>query len=836
MRVLPFLLILTTGLLTQGILLPTTAQVTSDGTTNTTVNPNGNNFTIINGIEKGNNLFHSFSNFSVPTGGSATFDLINTPNITTIFSRVTGGNVSNIDGLIQTLNSNNRVSLFLMNPAGIVFGKDASLNIGGSFVGTTANSIKFADGVEFSAVNLTASPLLTMSVPIGLQMGQNTGALAQPAAGIAVQGNGHHLTAANTFVPATPSATPTGLQVQPGQILALVGGDLGFTGGTLTAPQGQVTIGAVSDGLIGITFSPQGWDFDYSGVNSFRDIQLSQQSMLDASGIGGGRIQVQGANVSLTDGSTLLIQSFGLQSGGGIQVRATDSLTIQGTTPNQTILSGLHTNQLGAIGGSTITVDTRRFSLQQGGEIRANTYASGSSSAIHLDATESTTLTGFTPLTRQVSSISSNSFGAGAAGLINLSTAQLTLMGGSFINSGAFATGNSGNVSVNVDGTINIIGTEPIFAQPSNISAGTIRFGNGGNVSVNAQRINLQAGGRISASTLGFGNGGSLTVNASESITVQGKGDSVLLDSAIEASAPIIDAVTQQLYGVPPLPIGASGTLTINTPRLIVTASGLVSVKNDGTGNAGNLVVNANTILLDRQGSITAATQSGEGGNLQVQANSIILQRGSNINATARGTGNGGNIFLNVPIILGLENSDIVANAEKGRGGNINITTQGIFGLKYRPQLTTENDITTSSEFGVNGNVQIISPDVDLNSGLVQLPENVTDPLQQIATGCSVNTGSSFVATGRGGVPQNPTQEVRSDVYDGLRLRTWSDIRDLSAFEKTGTITAQIPQSPKAIIQATSWHRNPQGQIELVTDKSPAQVQQPLTCAAVTKS
>jgi filamentous hemagglutinin family protein len=201
MRVVPFLFILTTGLFTPGMMLRAYAQVTSDGTTNTIVNSNGNNFNILNGLEKGNNLFHSFSNFSVPTGGSATFDLINTPNITTIFSRVTGGNVSNIDGLISTLNSNNPVSLFLMNPAGIVFGKDAALNISGSFVGTTANSIKFSDGTEFSAVNSAIPPLLTMSVPIGLQMGSNPGALAQPPVGIAVMRTGSTSIALAKFLP-----------------------------------------------------------------------------------------------------------------------------------------------------------------------------------------------------------------------------------------------------------------------------------------------------------------------------------------------------------------------------------------------------------------------------------------------------------------------------------------------------------------------------------------------------------------------------------------------------------------------------------------------------------
>jgi filamentous hemagglutinin family protein len=237
MRVLPFLLILTSGLLIQGILLPTTAQVTSDGTTNTIVNQSGNNFNILNGIEKGNNLFHSFSNFSVPTNGSATFDLNNTPNITTIFSRVTGGNISNIDGLIQTINTSNPVSLFLLNPSGIVFGSNARLNIGGSFLATTANSIKFADGVEFSTENLTGSPLLTISVPIGLQMGSNP-------TSIAVQGGGHNaqLSILKSFPIGSVSGLnigTRGLQVQTGKTLALVGGNIALDGGLLSAPGGS---------------------------------------------------------------------------------------------------------------------------------------------------------------------------------------------------------------------------------------------------------------------------------------------------------------------------------------------------------------------------------------------------------------------------------------------------------------------------------------------------------------------------------------------------------------------------------------------------------------------
>ena len=148
---------------------PLLAQVTSDGTVNTQVNQNGNVSEITGGETRGSNLFHSFQDFSVQTGNEAFFD--NAASISNIFSRVTGGNISNIDGAIR---ANGSASLFLINPAGIIFGQNARLDIGGSFYGSTASSILFEDG-EFSAVDNLEQPVLTINAPIGLSFRDEPG-------------------------------------------------------------------------------------------------------------------------------------------------------------------------------------------------------------------------------------------------------------------------------------------------------------------------------------------------------------------------------------------------------------------------------------------------------------------------------------------------------------------------------------------------------------------------------------------------------------------------------------------------------------------------------------
>ncbi|BAZ40851.1 hypothetical protein NIES4101_68120 [Calothrix sp. NIES-4101] len=262
-----------------------------------------------------------------------------------------------------------------MNPNGIMFGQNAKLDIGGSFVGTTANSIKFADGTEFSAVNPTEAPLLTMSVPVGLQMGSNAGA-------IAVQG-----APANNFFFRMPT-----LSTAPNQTLALIGGQVDINSANISAPDSRVELWAMQNGIVNISTSGN-WQLASSSLSpTWGNINLQKSSNINTSGAIGGAINIRGRGLTLQDGSHIESSTYGAnKQGQGINVQTREFVDVLGVShPDNYLFSGIATNVSGSTStAGNIQIDTQRLRVNTGAWISSIT--SGTSLFTSLPVTDSNT-------------------------------------------------------------------------------------------------------------------------------------------------------------------------------------------------------------------------------------------------------------------------------------------------------------------------------------------------------------------------------------------------------------------------------------------------------------
>ncbi|WP_019506299.1 filamentous hemagglutinin N-terminal domain-containing protein [Pleurocapsa sp. PCC 7319] len=646
------------------------AQITPDSSLGTQVNSADNITEITGGVRADSNLFHSFQDFSVATDNSAFFN--NASDISNIIGRVTGGNISNIDGLIR---ANGNANLILINPNGINFGANASLDIGGSFLGSSADSVIFEDGTVFSTRNTQAEPMLTIRVPVGLQLGQN------PAA-INVEGTGHNLSLeAPIFSPFTIGEV-AGLEVQPGRTLALVGGNLNINGGTLTAKEGRIELGSVAGSIVDLNPIPQGWELSYDNSLVFQDISFSQKAFADASGINSGSIQVQGKQVSLQDGSAILIQNQGDRVSGNLVVNASESLEINGTTADGGLSSGLFTEALGSGSGGELEISTQQLTIRDGGVVLSSTFSDAEAGYVTIDASESLQILGFSAVNpSRFSIISGQTFGSGKAGDISISTTKLTALDGGNIASvtgGITSSGSGGQVNINASESVELIGVTPGVFTPSQITAGTGSAGDAGDVTIDTQQLVVRDGGRVDASTTATGNAGSVTINATDSVEVSGTVPGSINPSLIISSANILDPALQQLLRLPPVPSGNSGDIQINTSQLSITDGALITARNDGLGNSGSVRIDADSIYLNNDSGITS--EIGMMPNIFLSDESSLPGQPSF----------GNNFSIESP-----------QNSENVQGGGIDISTQ---------QLVVETGATISTNTFTNyrgGNITI---------------------------------------------------------------------------------------------------------------------------------
>lgn len=856
-----------------------TAQIEPDNTlpNSSTVSRNCNNCEITGGTKAGDNLFHSFRRFSVPTGGRAYFN--NSTNIQNIFARVTGQSRSVIDGVIQ---ANGSANVFLLNPNGILLGRNASLNLGGSFFATTADQINFADETQFSATQPQTSPLLTVSTPVGLQFGQSAGAITNRSQ-TALNGANNSLGA------------PAGLQVQPGQALALVGNGVFLDNGNLTARSGSVELGSVMPSSL-VSLTPNHTSYTPTYLNlDLSNIELLGSSTIDTSGIAsnrsinhrnGGAIRLQARNIQIMGGAGILSRTYeGI--GDAQQLRATQTITLnsgsigtftegQGRAGNINILANSLELQTGdnrsflasqARSGSSgragdLTLNTNYLAVRDGSRIEASTFGVGEGGNIVIEAS-TIEVSGFYPRVRDfngdgrpelrgqvTSGISSQSektagANAGNAGRLIIETTQLTLLDGGLISTATFASGDGGNIRITAAdilisgaspavtrnqyrsgvfvsaepraigrvGELNIIADQLTLNDRAQISARNRGAGEPGTANLNLGDLIIRGGGEISASTEQTGRGGTLLLNAD---TLQVVGTGRFPTGVLPSSISALSTANAS---------GQAGDLQINTSTLRIEENAVLSVSGEGSGAAGNLTVNANRILLN-QGSLEAATQAGNGAAITLQnVDLLMLRNQSSVSARAFNNANGGNITIQASegyLIADVnQNNDIIANAEVGNGGEITVNTRGIIGLEQRRStpVNQTNDLDASSERGAQGVVTINQPDVDPTQGLIELPSTIVDASSLIAQTCptggaDANNLGEFVITGRGGLPPNPT-DPRDD--DAL-LTDWATLEeaiDDGIIGSSESREAAKPPSEGTLVEAQGWRIGADGRVIL---------------------
>ena len=541
---------------------------------------------------------------------------------------------------------------------------------------------------------------------------------------------------------------------------------------TQTAGQGNAGDVIITAGDV-VSFDGQGAGFP-SGI-----ISIVERPQI-VSSRKAGNINIQARSLSFNN-AILLSSTLGQGDAGSISVQASDSVSLANSFIASTV------GEPGVGNGGDINIQTRSLSLIDGSQVQALTRGKGNAGNIWVNAIDSINLSG--------------------VGLSGFSISENRLESGLFTSTEATASGQGGEIRV-ATGALRV-------SDGAVLSARTRNTADGGNIFVNANTLEAFNGGQILTTAFSSGRAGDIFINATNSVTLSGSNPTFF--NRLAQSDPEIFASDGSASGLfaRTQATGSAGNLTVNTRQLQVLDQAEVTVSGE-LGRAGNLSVTADAILID-QGKLTAVTGLGEGGDITLSGLDLLQMRDNSlISAEALNNANGGNINVDADLIVAVpqENSDIIANASQGRGGNINIEASGIFGLQYRDRpIPTTSDINASSEFGVDGAVEIDTPDLDPSRGLVSLPTVPVDPeVAQACTPGGSQVQSEFVVTGRGGLPANPNEVLSSDAISVDWLTLNPEIEDKSIRDISINPTAS---EPDMLVEAQAWAVGNNGEIVL---------------------
>ncbi|NJO15608.1 MAG: filamentous hemagglutinin N-terminal domain-containing protein [Thioploca sp.] len=713
------------------------------------------------GNQVGNNLFHSFERFNLDAGEIATFSGPN--HLENVISRVTGGTFSTLNGTIRSTIP--QANMYFINPAGIVLGEQAKIDVPGAIHFSTADTLQLGKAGQFAATHPQTS-LLTTAAPTAF------GFLSDSPHSISIQGSQ--------------------LSVTPGKTVSFIGGDIEFNQSQLQAEEGQINLASIaSPGLVNPTAS--GFNLDNTVKTGHLTINDSQ---LDVSGQGSGSIFIRAGQVHFSN-SKLLSNPQGDIAGGTIQIQATDLVVKDSDVSTSTdgpgtggeltldvanaiklsgitgVFSSTRNEQLPAGNAGRIIIKAKELYLTEGAQIAGATFGPGKGGEIDIQVVDIISLS-------DIAFITVNSQGtgelAGDAGKIIINTLDLTLTQGAQIGSVTFGNGQGGSITINASDTVLIEGFAPGDEEfpiyPSGINVSAIGNGNAGAIELTAKQLHLKDGGAIGSTTYGTGQGDQITLTVTEAMNITGTakvtlaGTKYTRPSQIEsASEPGANQAGQVIINTPLLILTDTGKITTSAQtahagkielqigQLKLDSQAAITSESAGEGEAGQIHITAKEINVNNAEISTAATQAA-GGHITITVPQLLaLQAGGTITTSVQGgTGGGGDITITKPTFVILNQAKIKADAHGGNGGNITIDADQYL-------RSVDSSVTASSQLGTPGEIRITALNTNIGGTLVILPATFLDVsvlLKSLCENQAAGKSSHFVVKTLTGTPPSP--------------------------------------------------------------------------------
>lgn len=711
---------------------PASAEITLDGSLGPAQSLTGPGYIIE--AEDGKlvnqtNLFHSFGIFNLDSNESATFNGPDTVN--NIIGRITGGTLSSIDGLISSTIPD--ANLFLLNPAGFLFGPNASLDVSGSFHASTADYLRLGEDGLFYA-DPEQNSILTVASPVAFGF---------------LDGN-----------PADISIQESTLEVTEGKTLSLVGGNINVTGNEnswknlLIAPGGKINLAAVSSAGEVIINTPDATpDLTMSGFEELGQITISS-SGVQTGGNGGGTIDIRGGRL-LIDDSSLYASATGPanneETGSGIDIQITTDVVLNNHSQIGTnIFSGVSDDS----GGVRIAAD--RLELTNYSEIQSVAYGASSNYPASSGNGGDIRLTTNSILLGDSSMIRTGTGGYGNGGDIIVNTGTLEVKDRGVFFSPVFGgTGMGGNIEISAE---HIVMTNDKYpGQVTGINARTYYpgTGKGSDITIDTTTLEMNPGTEISSGTWYLGQGGDIRVNVADQACLEGTreqtpgGEPIYTGiftntfwsadgGHLEFSAANLNMTDEAGFQVSTFSTGNAGTATIVTDTLRLTDGAYIATNGYfGTGgNSGNMELISNDIYIsgpessndpfgaDFTGISTASSsQGGLGGDIHILTGNLTLTNRGSITAISWGPDPSGDIKIDADDLQVLNGSNINAGAfGSGNGGSVDIKAESVLISGVHPEvfienITGENTLSPSAicsqalQNGGNGGMVIIEAD-----------------------------------------------------------------------------------------------------------------------------